>query len=55
MAERVPDDPRIDPWGCTGLLTRDPANNITPPLLETIKSHAYRVYNWTENGIGMMN
>lgn len=31
-------------YGRTALLSRNPAKNITPPLWETIKSHAYRVH-----------
>jgi len=47
-AERkLPDDPRDDPWAYTGLLTRNPAKNITPPLWEAIESEVYRVYNWS--------
>ena len=46
--KKLPDDPRDDPWAHTALLSRNPAKNITPPLWETIKSHAYRVYNWAE-------
>ncbi|WP_238593376.1 transposase [Natronobacterium lacisalsi] len=44
---KLPDDPRTDPWAYTGLLSRNPAKNITPPLWEAIKSEAYRVYRWS--------
>jgi len=44
---KLPDDPRTDPWAYTGLLSRSPAENITPPLWEAIKSEAYRVHRWS--------
>jgi len=44
---KLPDDPRDDPWAYTGLLSRNPAKNITPPLWEAIKSEGYRVYRWS--------
>lgn len=45
--KKLPDDLRDDPWVYTGLLSRNPAKNITPPLWEAIKSEAYRVYRWS--------
>ena len=41
---KLSDDPRTGPWAYTGLLTRNPAKNITPPLWEAIRSAASRVY-----------
>jgi len=40
----LPDDPWDDPWAYTGLLTRNLAINITPPLWGAIKSEVYRVF-----------
>ncbi|ESS10806.1 MAG: hypothetical protein A07HR60_02827 [uncultured archaeon A07HR60] len=41
--QELPDNPRDDPWGYTELPTRNPAENIVPPLWERIRSNALTV------------